>query len=766
MADGYNRFTGGQYYYPNNHSAAHARGINHRNGSPVSNNRGLIFSQNTDTPSPNRSPGTNSPAHNPYSSMYNHGTHRTNHGLLNGNAGHQTYQAQMGLHKGFQSQAHGHQGHHVGNQSGHDNGLGGHNSFAGHQHSISTSTLSNNTPHFTPAHLQNGTSDGAGVANKPTNDNWAEQLREYNRLKMAEHKPHFYARTTPHVSRTPGPSANNAASRDAEEHGERRRAAPVEEPEESGEWDAMDLGGHGLKCMAPTIFRFYPDLRKIYLNHNKLQWLPTQIGQMRSLTVLDLSFNDLRHLPPEIGMLTNLRKLLLFDNHLVDLPTEMGSLYQLDMLGIEGNPLRHDYKERIMEHGTRDMIEYLREQAEPPPPPEDRPWTVLVPDTDSEPDKFSVLSWNTLCDRAATQVQYGYTPSEALSWQYRRHLILEELRMRDADIMTLQEIDVENYNEYFRPNLATVDYKGIFSPKSRAQTMSEKEQKNVDGCAIFYKNSKFILLEKKIIVFSREAISRPDMKGEHDMYNRVMPRDHIAVVLFLENRMTGSRMIVANTHLTWEAWFADVKVIQVAIMMEQLEKLAKEWAKFPPAKIEDKKLFKYANEDSAEGVEAVVAEPAPSIKYEDPQQIPLVVCGDFNSMKGSGVCDLITQGSLSNSHPDLGAQNYGDFTRNGMGHPFSLKSAYAQAELPFTNYTPGFIQVIDYIWYSTNALQVTGLLGEVDRNYMKRVAGFPNHHFPSDHLALWAEFSVKSRKERKQVEADFGPSSRRESTRH
>jgi len=53
-------------------------------------------------------------------------------------------------------------------------------------------------------------------------------------------------------------------------------------------------------------------------------------------------------------------------------------------------------------------------------------------------------------------------------------------------------------------------------------------------------------------------------------------------------------------------------------------------------------------------------------------------------------------------------------------------------------------------------LSVAGLLGEVDTDYMKRVPGFPNYHFPSDHLALWVEFVVKGKKERKQVEADFG----------
>ena len=341
-------------------------------------------------------------------------------------------------------------------------------------------------------------------------------------------------------------------------------------------------------------------------------------------------------------------------------------------------------------------------------------------------------------------------------------MILRELEKQDADILTLQEVDIENYGDFFARNLAHQDYKGVFQAKGRARTMSEKEAKVVDGCATFYKSSKYLLLHKHVINYSHEAINRPDMKGEHDVYNRVMPRDHIALVVFLENRHTGSRLIVVNTHLTWEVWFTDVKIIQVAIMMEQLAKKAEEYARWPPSTDKDKERFRYANEDGAE-VDGVKADPVPSMAYESGPQIPILVCGDFNSTHDSGVYDLITQGSLSNSHQDLGKQKYGDFTRNGMNHPFSLKSSYgAIGELPFTNWTPDFREVIDYVWFSTNTLQVTGLLGQVDPNYMQRVPGFPNYHFPSDHLMLMAEYAVKERKERKQVEADFGPG-RRES---
>jgi CCR4-NOT transcription complex subunit 6 len=68
-------------------------------------------------------------------------------------------------------------------------------------------------------------------------------------------------------------------------------------------------------------------------------------------------------LPPELGMCVYLKHLLVFDNSIRTLPNELGSLYQLEMLGIEGNPLDAGMKQEIMEHGTKALIHHLREQA-------------------------------------------------------------------------------------------------------------------------------------------------------------------------------------------------------------------------------------------------------------------------------------------------------------------------------------------------------------------------------------------------------------------
>jgi len=271
---------------------------------------------------------------------------------------------------------------------------------------------------------------------------------------------------------------------------------------------------------------------------------------------------------------------------------------------------------------------------------------------------------------------------------------------------------------------------------------------------------RYILLEKQYIDFANTAINRPDMKGEQDIFNRVMPRDHIAVVAFLENRQSGARLMVVNVHLEWNPVYKDVKIVQVAILMEQVAKIADLWAKRAPLMDKEKLRYRFSDFDG-DGTtsSAPQAESVPSMEYATGSLIPMVVCGDFNSLPNSGVHELISHGVLSKSHHELGDHKYGNFTKDGMSHPFSLKSAYgALGELPFTNYTPGFQGVIDYIWYASNAMQVTGLLGEVDREYLKRVPGFPNYHFPSDHLSLLAQFVVKPPKAARKpaTEADFG----------
>ena len=265
-------------------------------------------------------------------------------------------------------------------------------------------------------------------------------------------------------------------------------------------------------------------------------------------------------------------------------------------------------------------------------------------------------------------------------------------------------------------------------------------------------------------------MQRQDFKKTDDMFNRVLGKDHIAVVCLMESLHTGTRFVIANAHIHWDPAYRDVKLVQVALLLEEIEKIANGFAKYPPPKPTiDGELLplseltsnpSHGDESEGSSLEAVnpVVEgsesstdadnqqPPPNSSvssqphrpppiYTDGTKIPLIVCGDFNSVPGSGVYEFLSTGLLPPDHPDFMSHMYGRYTSEGIRHRLGLKNAYAApgaGELLLTNYTPSFQGVVDYVWYSAANLAVTSVLGEVDRGYLEKVVGFPNAHFPSE----------------------------------
>ncbi|KAJ9120629.1 hypothetical protein QFC22_002558 [Naganishia vaughanmartiniae] len=498
----------------------------------------------------------------------------------------------------------------------------------------------------------------------------------------------------------------------------------------------LDLGGIKLRTLSPSLFAF-SHVTALYINHNQLTSLSPAISHMRTLTHLDVTGNLLTSIPPDLGLLSHLKELLLFDNQLQDLPLELGTLHQLEFLGIEGNPLSESIRCAMAERGTQGLIGYFRDNCPAPPPPPPRKWEVIqevegasgedvegelevvesATTTKEEKDTFSILCFNILCERYATHQMYGYTPSWALNWQHRKDEILKQILESGAHVVCLQEVDDEQYHDFFLPNMEERGYDGAFNPKTRARTMSENERRRVDGCATFWKTSKYALIERQVIEFNQVALGKADMRTE-DMFNRIMSKDNISVACLLESTTTDSRLVVANAHIHWDPLYRDVKLVQVAMLIEEIEKLREQFARFPP-------------KPPKEGTAG--AGKRPFSRYQDPSHIAAIICGDFNSVPHSAVYEFLAQGTVPHDHEDFMTHQYGHYTNRGLYHKMGLKSAYAHlGELPLTNYTPGFEGAIDYIWYTTATLAVTELLGEVDKGYLSRVVGFPNAHFPSE----------------------------------
>ncbi|KAB5550869.1 Endonuclease/exonuclease/phosphatase [Coniochaeta sp. 2T2.1] len=720
-------------------------------------------------PSPSKSPRPNSPTKQHTRGMYGQNHQQGHNNRLNGApAG-----GRLPMMYNFQQQAHQHQQahtqHHQSIQA--DHGAHGMSTNVINQHTAYTGSVLSNSSPFSTNSIQNGHSGPPtrGGQAQPISEHWAEQQRLHKEAAsanttMMSGQPHYWARLKAPENR--GISQSSAANRSSpppEE--ERRRPWSVDDATKRQDWHNLDMSGQGLRTLSPALFA-YTFLAELYIASNKLTSIPPGIGQLRQLRILEASYNQISELPPEIGMCTNLKQLFLFDNNITHLPHELGFLYHLDMLGIEGNPLERELKDEIMERGTKSLVNMLRESAPVPPAPEPRKNVTVQEDVSPQLERVKVFSWNILCDKYATSQTYGYTPTGALDWNYRKKEIMDEIRLRDADILCLQEMATDVYRDFFTPELAMNDYRGIQWPRPKAKTMSEKDAAGVDGCAVFYKANKLILLDKQLIDYASIGINRPDMKAHSDIFNRVMPKDNIGIICLFESRATGTRMIVACTHLAWEPTLADVKLVQTAILMENVTRLAERYVRWPP--IKDKKNMQIPPnyEDNPEKRKEL-PEPAPSQEYRSNTDIPLFVCGDYNSTEQSSVYELLSTGHVAPDHKELKGYHYGTLTKDGAEHPFSLRSAYAHLkgtpdEMIFTNYVPGFAEAIDYIWYSTNTLEVVSLLGPPDRDYLKRVPGFPHYHFPADHIQIMAEFTIKARKEKKQVqhsEPDFGSTS-------
>lgn len=508
-------------------------------------------------------------------------------------------------------------------------------------------------------------------------------------------------------------------------------------------WPELEITGV-IRNLSPALWTL-SHLRGLYLNDNCLERLPPGIRQLECLTILDLSSNKLCSLPAEVGELVLLRELYLNFNLLKRLPYELGKLFRLTELGLLGNPLPTEILNLYTEpNGVTKLLTYLLDNlvfsAVQPP---QRPWLQVAHMPRSPSAVFTVMCYNVLCDKYATRQVYGYCPTWALNWEYRRKGIMDEIRHYSADIISLQEVEMEQYHGFFLPELKKDGYDGIFAPKSRARTMAESERRHVDGCAIFFRTSKFALLRERLVEFNQLAMANAD--GSEDMLNRVMTRDNIglaALLQFQEGALdyatTESRsliqqlppLLVCTAHIHWDPEFCDVKLIQTMMLMRELHAMVDDVMRCPQA-----------------GAHRKSGQETPTV--------PLLLCGDLNSLPDSGVIEYLKKGRVSADHKDFKSLGYKSCLRkmcqetdsligNSYTHPFKIQEAYPDGTMPYTNYTCDFKGVIDYIFFSRSHLSVLGVLGPLDPQWMQenKVVGCPHPHVPSDHLPLLAQFEM------------------------
>uniref|UniRef100_A0A2P2M906 poly(A)-specific ribonuclease n=1 Tax=Rhizophora mucronata TaxID=61149 RepID=A0A2P2M906_RHIMU len=190
---------------------------------------------------------------------------------------------------------------------------------------------------------------------------------------------------------------------------------------------------------------------------------------------------------------------------------------------------------------------------------------------------FTVLSYNILSDVYATSELYSYCPSWALSWPYRRQNLLREIVGYRADIVCLQEVQSDHYEEFFAPELDKHGYQALY--KRKTMEVYSGNSHTVDGCATFFRRDRFSHVKKYEVEFNKAAQSLTDAVVPSAQRKTALSRlvkDNVALIVVLEAKFSNQGpdnpakrqlLCVANTHVNVRQELKDVKLWQVLILL-------------------------------------------------------------------------------------------------------------------------------------------------------------------------------------------------------
>lgn len=306
--------------------------------------------------------------------------------------------------------------------------------------------------------------------------------------------------------------------------------------------------------------------------------------------------------------------------------------------------------------------------------------------------------------------------------------ILREIVDVHPDVICMQEVQADYYENHIYAALSDAGFEGVYKQKTR-QSMGLVGK--VDGCALFWRRTKFHLVESYSIEFNElaqrqatQALGYNTRSEEGAAYLSRLSKDNVAQLVVLElaqptlssrsNRDPINQVCIANTHLYSNKDYPDVKLWQTWQLLQELETFV---------------LSRGTN-------------------------LPLMICGDFNSTPDTAVYDLLSRQAVHPGHPDVNINSDDGSGSNilpdpiSISHSFQLGSVYntVVGEEPYcTNYTVNFKGVLDYMWYSAQNLRPLSAAPVPEEEVLNQFGpALPSTQFSSDHVMLISDMQIMS----------------------
>lgn len=236
----------------------------------------------------------------------------------------------------------------------------------------------------------------------------------------------------------------------------------------------------------------------------------------------------------------------------------------------------------------KDLLDECHEVLKARPARLQRNFVNLMSLSSSDQHPIRAMQWNVLAQALGEGTDnFIKCPMEALKWEERKYLILEEIVTYRPDILCLQEVD--HFFDTFQPVLSRMGYQCTFLPKPWSPCLDVQHNNGPDGCALFFLKDRFQLVSSNNIRLT--ALS--------------LKTNQVAIAETLQCNETGRLLCIAVTHLKartgWERFRSD----QGSNLLQNLQ-------------------------DITQGA-----------------NIPLIICGDFNAEPTEDVYKHFASSSLN-----------------------------------------------------------------------------------------------------------------------
>ncbi|XP_063776429.1 nocturnin [Pseudophryne corroboree] len=206
----------------------------------------------------------------------------------------------------------------------------------------------------------------------------------------------------------------------------------------------------------------------------------------------------------------------------------------------------------------------------------------------NSPNPFRVMQWNILAQALGEgKDNFIKCPMEALNWEERKYLILEEILIYRPDVLCLQEVD--HYFDTFQPILSRLGYQCTFLAKPWSPCLDVEHNNGPDGCALFFLKDRFQLVSSAKLRLSA----------------RTLKTNQVAIAEILQCNETGKLVCFVVTHLKARTGWERFRLAQGTDLLRNLESIT-------------------------QGA-----------------KIPLVICGDFNAEPTEEVYKRFASSSLN-----------------------------------------------------------------------------------------------------------------------